>query len=158
MVFILSGIWHGASWNFLLWGALHAVYYLIEYACGIHQKGYQISRWLKFPAMLMVFALVTLAWIFFRIEDFATAAHVVSKIVTDIASPVAVGASTFTFVCNMMLLGIFLVFDGLLYKRCLIREDRFAQPTPMNVVWVVVLLLMLGLFSVSADNFVYFQF
>ena len=66
--------------------------------------------------------------------------------------------SAFTFACNLLLVVIFLVFDGLLYKRCLIREDHFAQPTLMNVVWVVALLLMLGLFSVSADNFVYFQF
>ena len=158
MVFILSGIWHGASWNFLLWGALHAVYYLIEYACGLHHKEYLTPRLLKLPATLMVFALVTLAWIFFRIEDFSTATYVVNKIATDIASPIAVGASTFTFACNMLLVGIFLVFDGLLYKRCLINEDRFAQPTLMNIVWVVALLLMLGLFSVSADNFVYFQF
>ena len=158
MVFILSGIWHGASWNFLLWGALHAVYYLIEYACGLHRKGYETPRLLKLPATLMVFALVTLAWIFFRIEDFSTATYVVNKIVTDIASPIAVGSSSFTFACNMLLVVVFLVFDGLLYKRCLIREDRFAQPTLMNVVWVVCLLLMLGLFSVSADNFVYFQF
>ena len=158
MVFILSGIWHGASWNFLLWGALHAVYYLIEYACGLHRKGYETPRLLKVPATLLVFALVTLAWIFFRIEDFATATHVVGKIVTDIASPVAVGMSAFTLACNLLLVVIFLVFDGLLYKRCLIREDHFAQPTLMNIVWVVALLLMLGLFSVSADNFVYFQF
>jgi hypothetical protein len=158
MVFILSGIWHGASWNFLLWGALHAIYYLIEYACGLHRKGYETPRLLKLPATLMVFALVTLAWIFFRIEDFSTATYVVNKIVTDIASPIAVGSSSFTFACNMLLVVVFLVFDGLLYKRCLIREDRFAQPTLMNIVWVVALLLMLGLFSVSADNFVYFQF
>ena len=106
----------------------------------------------------MVFVLVTLAWIFFRIEDFSTATYVVGKIVTDISSPLSMGASTFTFVCNMLLVVIFLLFDGMLYKRCLIREDRFSQPTLMNVVWVVALLLMLGVFSVSADNFVYFQF
>lgn len=158
MVFILSGIWHGASWNFLLWGALHAVYYLIEYACGLHRKEYQTPRLLKLPATLLVFVLVTLAWIFFRIEDFSTATYVVSKIATDIASPIAIGASSFTFACNMLLVVIFLLFDGLLYKRCLINEERFAQPTLMNIVWVVALLLMLGLFSVSADNFVYFQF
>lgn len=158
MVFVLSGIWHGASWNFLLWGALHAVYYLIEYACGLHRKGYETPRLLKVPANLLVFVLVTIAWIFFRIEDFATVTHVVSKIVTDIASPVAVGASTFTFVCNMLLLGIFILFDWMLYRKCLIREDNFVRSTAVNTVWVVALLLMLSLFSVSADNFVYFQF
>lgn len=158
MVFILSGIWHGASWNFLLWGCLHALYYLVEYACGIHDKNYTHSRILQLPANIVVFILVTVAWIFFRIEDFSVATSVVERIITDIPSPIAIGASAFTFVCNMMLVAIFLLFDGMLYKSLLIREDRFAQPTLMNVVWVVALLLMLGLFSVSADNFVYFQF
>lgn len=158
MVFILSGIWHGASWNFLLWGALHAVYYLIEYAMGIHRKGYETPRLLRIPACLLVFVLVTIAWIFFRIEDFSTATYVVGKIFTDIASPVATGASAFTFVCNLFLVVLFIAFDWLLYRKWLISEDNFAKSSAMNVLWVVVLLLMLGLFSVSADNFVYFQF
>lgn len=158
MVFLLSGIWHGASWNFLLWGALHAVYYLIEYACGIHQKGYQISRWLKFPAMLMVFALVTLAWIFFRIEDFHTAAYIIAKILVDIMSPIAVGSSAFTFVCNMFLLVLFGIFEFLMYRRGVIDASGVSRYTSINVAWVVSLLLMLSMFSVSTDSFVYFQF
>ena len=158
MVFLLSGIWHGASWNFLLWGALHAVYYLIEYACGIHQKGYQISRWLKFPAMLMVFALVTLAWIFFRIEDFHTAAYIIAKILVNIMSPIAVGSSAFTFVCNMFLLVLFGIFEFLMYRRGVIDASGVSRYTSINVAWVVSLLLMLSMFSVSTDSFVYFQF
>ncbi|MBR4996597.1 MAG: MBOAT family protein [Bacteroidaceae bacterium] len=158
MVFVLSGIWHGASWNFLLWGALHAVYYLIEYACGIHRKGYETPRLLKLPATLLVFVLVTIAWIFFRIEDFSTATYVVGKIFTDMASPIATGGSAFTFVCNLFLVVLFIAFDWLLYRKWLISEDNFAKSSVMNVLWVVVLLILLGLFSVSADNFVYFQF
>lgn len=158
MVFVLSGIWHGASWNFLLWGALHAVYYLIEYFCGLHSKEYHTPRLLKLPAMLLVFVLVTFSWIFFRIEDFSVASNVISKIFTDIVSPLAVGASTFTFACNMLLVLIFLIFDGLMYKRCIINEEHFAYPTFIVCLWIVLLLLLLSLFSVSADNFVYFQF
>lgn len=158
MVFILSGIWHGASWNFLLWGCLHAIYYLIEHACGIQRKGYETPRLLKLPAALLVFVLVTIAWIFFRIEDFSTATYVVGKIFTDIASPIATGGSAFTFVCNLFLVVLFITFDWLLYRKWLISEDNFAKSSVMNVLWVVVLLILLGLFSVSADNFVYFQF
>ena len=158
MVFILSGIWHGASWNFLLWGALHAVYYLVEYAMGIHRKGYQTPRLLKLPATLLVFVLVTIAWIFFRIEDFSTATQVVGKIFTDIASPIATGGSAFTFVCNLFLVVLFIAFDWLLYRKWLISEDNFSKSSVVNVLWVVVLLILLGLFSVSTDNFVYFQF
>lgn len=158
MVFILSGIWHGASWNFLLWGCLHAIYYLIEYACGIHRKDYTTPRFLTIPATILVFILVTIAWIFFRIEDFSSATHVVDKIFTDIASPIATGASTFTFACNMMLLAVFITFEWLLYKRIGLNENKFNTPNIINISWIIVTLLMISLFSVSADNFVYFQF
>lgn len=158
MVFILSGIWHGASWNFLLWGVLHALFYLIEYACGLQRKGYQTPRFLKIPATIVVFILVTIAWIFFRIEDFSTATFVISRITTDLISPIATGASTFTFACNILLLIIFITYDWLLYKNIGINENCFSKPRTCNVLWVSTLLLMLALFSVSADNFVYFQF
>lgn len=55
-VFLLSGIWHGATWGFVLWGLIHAVLYLIEYFCKI-----------KHPNLLnqvLAFILVTFAWIF----------------------------------------------------------------------------------------------
>lgn len=158
MVFLLSGIWHGASWNFLLWGCLHAVYYLIEYACGIHRKEYKHPRYLQIPANILVFVLVTIAWIFFRIEDFPAATYVVGKIFTDIVSPIAVGASTFTFACNILLLFVFILFDYLLYKRIGLKEDKLGEPSIINMAWITAILIAITLFSVSADNFVYFQF
>lgn len=158
MVFVLSGIWHGASWNFLIWGMLHALLYLTEYSFGIHRKGYETPRIMKIPACILVFILVTVAWIFFRIENFDNAVFVISKIVTDIVSPISTGASAFTFVCNMLLLVIFITFDWLLYKNIFIKENRFATPGYANITWVITLLLFIALFSVSADNFVYFQF
>lgn len=158
MVFLLSGIWHGASWNFFIWGALHAVYYLIEYACGLHRKEYRTPSLLKLPATLLVFALVTVAWIFFRIEDFSAATCVLNKIVTDIASPIAVGQSAFTFVCNILLVAVFVVYDLLLYKGICLNERDCTRQTIGNVLWLVSLMLLTALCSVSADNFVYFQF
>ena len=158
LVFVLSGIWHGASWNFLLWGCLHALYYLVEYACGIHDKNYTHSRILQLPANIVVFILVTVAWIFFRIEDFSVATSVVERIITDIPSPIAIGASAFTFACNLLLLAVFLLFEWMLYKNMWLKEERFGETSVLNSMWVVVLLLIVGMCSVSADNFVYFQF
>lgn len=158
MVFLLSGIWHGASWNFLLWGLLHSVYYIIEYAFGIQNKDYKIKSFLRIPACAIVFILVTFAWIFFRIEDFSTAIYILNKIFTDFTSPIAVGASTFTFACNMMLVIIFILLDWILYKRISFNENKLAQPTAINILYLVAILLMITLFGVSADNFVYFQF
>lgn len=158
MVFILSGIWHGASWNFLIWGCIHAVYYLIEHACGIQRKGYTTPHILRIPANIFIFILITLTWIFFRIEDFSTAIFVLGKIITDITSPIAVGSSTFTFVCNIMLVALFFIFELLLYKRIGLDENKFTRMTITNIMWVIALLLMITLFSIPTDNFVYFQF
>ena len=158
MVFILSGIWHGAAWNYLLWGALHVIYYLIEYLFGIHRKGYTTPRLYRIPAAITVFILVTISLMFFRIEELPKVTQIIGKIITDIASPIAMGMSTFTFAYNMTLLAAFITFEWLLYKRIGLNQDKFAKPTAINMIWVVSLLLLISMSSVSADNFVYFQF
>lgn len=64
VVFLVSGLWHGANWTFVIWGALHGAYLVCErFLAGrpSHPRG--IARWLRIAA---TFNLVTLAWIFFR--------------------------------------------------------------------------------------------
>jgi alginate O-acetyltransferase complex protein AlgI len=62
---LLGGLWHGASWNFVIWGALHGVALVIERALGLTGKD---SRWRLPPllAWLITFHFVCLTWIFFR--------------------------------------------------------------------------------------------
>lgn len=158
MVFILSGIWHGAAWNFLVWGGLHAVYYLLEHFLGLQKKDFVLSRWLRLPSGILVFALVTLAWIFFRVGDMGQAAGIIQRIFTHKTFFASVGASTFTFVCNMALLGVFTVIEVLAYKKLLLTERKGTFCTWSNALFTVALLLMVALFGVQSDSFVYFQF
>lgn len=140
-VFVLSGIWHGATWGFVLWGLIHAVFYLIEFFCKI-----------KHPNLLtqfLVFVSVTFAWIFFRIEESGIAWSVIVSICTDIWSPINMGSSTFSTLLTIALLVLFIVREYLMYK----------QKLPQKYILEYILLIFgICLFGVSGDQFVYFQF
>lgn len=93
--------------------------------------------------------MITFAWIFFRIENSVEAWHVVTRICSDIISPVYWGSSTFSTLLTMLLLGIFMLREYLMYRNIL----------PQKSAWeYLFLLLAIGLFGVSSDQFVYFQF
>ena len=159
MVFLLSGFWHGASWNFLLWGTLHALLYLIEYAMGLQKKGFELKHWYtKLIAGVVVFVCVTLAWIFFRINSMPEAIAVVCKIVTENTLNVSMGASAFTFALNILLLGFFIGCEIILYRNQREGECIIGKKAALNVAWTIILLLMLAMCGVTSDNFVYFQF
>jgi alginate O-acetyltransferase complex protein AlgI len=70
VVMLLGGFWHGASWNFLVWGAIHGVWLAFERVLG------KTSAYARAPAPLRValtFLIVNLAWVFFRAPDLPSA-------------------------------------------------------------------------------------
>lgn len=141
LVFLLSGIWHGATWSFVLWGAMHAVFYLVERFWGPKRPNILYH--------LLVFVMITFAWIFFRIESSIEACHIVTRICSDLISPVYWGSSTFSTLLTMLLLGIFMLREYLMYRNILPQKSSWEY---------LFLLLAIGLFGVSSDQFVYFQF
>ena len=67
---VLSGLWHGAAWNFLLWGALHGVGLMLERAWGLSRSGTARPSAL---GVIVTFHLVCLGWVLFRAPDLAAA-------------------------------------------------------------------------------------
>jgi alginate O-acetyltransferase complex protein AlgI len=69
IVFFLTGLWHGAAWNFVVWGLIHGFFLIIE------RLGFEkfIKRFPTFVQHLYTFLVVLFAWIFFRANDFAHA-------------------------------------------------------------------------------------
>lgn len=143
-VFLLSGIWHGATLSFIVWGSIHAIAYLIEHFYFSNQKSNPLYG-------LLCFIVVTLAWVFFRLDNSAQAALVISRICTDIASPLvtSINGSTFSFIITCILLIIFGIREFTMYKM--------VAPT-QSCMEVVIIVLLIALFSVSNSQFVYFQF
>jgi alginate O-acetyltransferase complex protein AlgI len=75
-VFLFSGLWHGAAWNFVLWGAFHGAFLVADRLFlmrVLHRMG-------RVPAMLITYIIVLFGWVLFRADDLAHAADFVSAL------------------------------------------------------------------------------
>jgi D-alanyl-lipoteichoic acid acyltransferase DltB (MBOAT superfamily) len=92
--FLVSGIWHGATWGFVVWGLLHGIYlaastYYRPYQKKLHAWiGVEKSSWLKWWQTFVTFNLVSFAWIFFRANTFSDAYYVASHLLSGTESGV----------------------------------------------------------------------
>ena len=81
IVFLLSGLWHGASWNFIVWGGLHGVYLALErllvWAKPVQHPWTSYKAWIR---SFLVFILLTITWIPFRSPDWETTLLIFKKL------------------------------------------------------------------------------
>ena len=84
---LISGLWHGASWTFVVWGALHGLA-VVAYNLGKAMDLQPWPRWLAWPC---TFVLVTLAWVFFRADSLDHAVLMFDRLLEGPFSPVSAG-------------------------------------------------------------------
>jgi len=76
VVFILSGLWHGAAWNFVLWGAFHGVFLILDRLFLL--KIYRVIG--KYPSILITFIITMVGWVLFRVESLGQAGYFIQKL------------------------------------------------------------------------------
>jgi alginate O-acetyltransferase complex protein AlgI len=81
---VLGGLWHGAAWTFVAWGALHGGYLCINHAWNSYGPNIPPSyaRSANVAAFIVTFLAVAIAWVFFRADSLASAVSIVSKMAT----------------------------------------------------------------------------
>ena len=89
LTFLVSGLWHGANWTYIIWGALHGSYFILSTLTEpLWERLSALTRLDKLPrlkaalAMLTTFALVTFAWIFFRAASLRDALYITRHLVS----------------------------------------------------------------------------
>lgn len=151
IVFIVSGIWHGANWTFVIWGFFHGLITILEKILGADIKS--TKNWINHLRSIFIFAIVTLLWIFFRSPDIEGAIHYLQSIFTNISMPfVSPGAEV------IILTAVFLVFDILTRKE---PFDKWIGRKPLMFRWSVYLILVFLTLARSGTDmqpFIYFQF
>lgn len=81
LTMLLGGLWHGAAWNFVVWGGLHGIYLAVERYVLERSAWYRSAPpWGKVLQWVVTFHLVCLAWIFFRAESFSQAWTLLSQL------------------------------------------------------------------------------
>ena len=81
VTFIVSGIWHGANWTFIVWGCMHGVFQIIEKALGLNKK--ESKGVVKALRVLATFVVVTLAWVVFRSPSIGDAIGLMERYFTN---------------------------------------------------------------------------
>ncbi|WP_233244196.1 MBOAT family O-acyltransferase [Brumimicrobium oceani] len=157
-VFVVSGLWHGASWTFLIWGALFGVVYLIEY---LFNKTFKIEKEFKPYSIghillaIKTFLIVTLIWVFFRSESFESAINIFRLLFENIGiSPAELVIPNYL----ILFFSLFIISDILLYNQ---RFDKWLSNFPVIGRWTIYSFLMFAIIvfaGVENFPFIYFQF
>ena len=159
VVFVLSGIWHGAAWTFLLWGFAHGLLHIVEKVLRDRMpKKETQSKWLKISidalCMLKTFVLVTLFWVMFRATDFEHLKAIFETAFTNFHG----GEQMSVKPCMWIYLGLFILSDIVLRNT---RFDVWCEDKPMAVRWLiyaVLVFMVIACSSVFNFPFIYFQF
>ena len=80
VTFLVSGIWHGANWTFIIWGIIHGVFQIIEKALGWNKK--ESRGMVKALRVVFTFAIVTVAWVIFRSSSISDALGMIGNYFT----------------------------------------------------------------------------
>ena len=89
LTFLVSGLWHGAGINYILWGGIHGFYQIIETISGKNKKGREEKRnpLLNLFSVFLTFMAVCLAWVFFRADSVSHAWRIISLSFHEIGNP-----------------------------------------------------------------------
>lgn len=169
IVFVVSGLWHGAGWTFVIWGALHGL--LVAGQALLRHLGVERIGGRDVASVvvrvLLTFAFVNFAWIFFRANSFADALYVVQHLfVWDAnADPYAPFADALLDARWEMFIALSLIAFLAVADLCFARWDidgtarRLALPVRWTFYYALgAAVIFSGLYSAGAQQFIYFQF
>lgn len=166
ITFLASGLWHGANWTFVVWGAVHGVAQVIENTFGskIKQNRKGALWWIK---VICVFAFTAFAWIFFVSNTMGDAKYVITHCLIGLHKPKSYlkqgiqslelsGNDVMFLVPSILILA---VYDYLSLKKDVIREISSKKVLLRWAIYVIFIVwLVINIPLNNASEFIYFQF
>ncbi len=159
LTMLIGGLWHGASWNFVIWGALCGIYLSIEKLFNIPKiKPKNILT--KSLGALYVFILISFTWIFFRAETFEKAIGIIKKIFSEF------NPFQFNFLdINVFATIILSIITLLIFEYNVMRKYSFERIYNMKrgllfsaslIIFCLLFIIIFG--NTNGSSFIYFQF
>lgn len=159
VVFLLSGFWHGASWNFIIWGAWHGIFLILErlFLGNLFSK---IGKWFSIP---FTFIIVVTGWVFFRIEELAKAWQIISKMfMPDLSDSPFAPNNDFAF---MLVVASILSFFAITKFTAGLQQKLYSDHVTPAQAWLFtgigIVLFYVSLSFIAAldfNPFIYFRF
>lgn len=166
IVFIISGLWHGANWTFLVWGFLNAIYFLPLVLNGNNRKYMDTAAKGRFLPSIkeilqigMTFGLTVFAWIFFRAESVSMAFDYISIIFSPsiLSMPYVFGIGMVKALLNIVFVVLMIGIEWFgREKDTPIYFGHKAEWIRWSVLFLVAIVIFL--FGEQQQDFIYFQF
>ncbi len=177
---LLGGLWHGANWTFVVWGALHGLYLCVEKFIqdlrsnslkpelvhpdkpNVIMNGFMAPRFLKkvqssnFLLALLTFFLINVTWVFFRSPDFTSAWRMLTSMFTHVPNG-AVLLSTLSILKVFVIVIFMVAFHWMMRNANVLKVTDKMPWWLLGIVWSVLVLLLI-LSQESSSSFIYFQF
>jgi D-alanyl-lipoteichoic acid acyltransferase DltB (MBOAT superfamily) len=158
ITFFISGIWHGANFTFVIWGALHGLYSIIEKGLGLKRKNINNKISIKVILNIIItFILVDFAWIFFRANSLSDVWIIISKIFTTFGSALFIRWEIF-FVATISFSILFFkeIVDEFFPGKFELLNNKNIYIRITSMALLFCLIILLGIFD--SGQFIYFQF
>ncbi len=158
IVMFIGGLWHGAAWTFVVWGVIHGLCLVLERVLRAKFKDAAWTQWLGVQILmgLGTYAVVCLAWVFFRAADFPTATRLVQAMVGALPRGDAI-------LPTREILQVAIVTAGLLTAHALLRNtsiENVVARMPRALLASVWTVMTCGIILTQGNGnaFIYFQF
>jgi len=161
LVFFISGLWHGASWNFIMWGGIHGLYLILEKNSNSKKKKdmYKVFRIFK------IFILVSIAWIFFRANNLREAIFILKSLVLfpfylDTSQIFDLGLDKKDFFLSVVLIVSLMLSEFYNLKNKIINMKNTSIVLRWTIYYILIFIIIIfGYYGNTVqNNFIYFQF
>ncbi len=175
VTFLISGLWHGANWTFVAWGAMHGIFIIIEKILlltknkfFVKEKSKNTNFFVKILGFLITFSAVTFSWIFFRANNISSALYITKNLFHDFkgwfnaeylkTAISSIDLKSYEFLKVLLAVSFLIIAEFIQRKVSIIK---FVNMRPLLIRWgIYVFFVVFILFFKSFQNqqFIYFQF
>lgn len=153
VTFLVSGIWHGANWTYIVWGMIHGFVQIVEKAVGLNKIHSSGSG--KLLRIVGTFIIVTIAWVFFRMPTLHDAGQIILHWFTDFGIPEVLSVTNFAIYVLAIALVTFKELREEFYPdRFKFLDNRYARWGECVAIFCIILLCG----ALDSGSFIYGSF
>ena len=162
-VMFVGGLWHGASWNFVIWGLMHGVYLALQKAIIIKFPSLKNNQFLKTRTGKIISVLITqylifMTWLAFRVHDLEALQYVLYKyVVLDFATSGTIEIISHNKIPILLIISFF-ILNYISYKRNIVKSLSEVKPITWILFLIGIMTMILLLYDTLPTDFIYFRF
>lgn len=157
VTFFLSGFWHGAGWNFIVYGLVQGSVMVVEFLLGVKSVKLAKTSFGRFRGIVVTYFFFALSLIFFRSENLTQAMEVLGGLFwnLNLGAGVYTPLSISTYVLAGLSIITLLYFEKYHAEKLIYQQNKLRYEVALSS-WLIIALVILGVFT--RESFIYFQF